>query len=172
MIDPILARFSLEELATIYMVPFWVFYQVAGADTVIDERETETFQSMLDDAPRLKDEFARAVFSNMDASFIDILHKAKNNPTRPYQGLREAVAILDKLPPDVTSEFKTLVFVMGWSVAAASGEFSETGEGSNISEEEIENLVVVAEALGLSFQKLQKIITSSDGSKVWSTFLS
>lgn len=169
--DQQLTPFTVEELATIYMVPFWVFYQVAGADSVFDEQETEAFQSMLDTAPKLRDNFARAIFSNMNASFIDILHRAKNNPTKAYEGLREAVSVLDKLPPDVTNEFKTLVFVMGWSVAAASGDFSDTGTGSNISEDEIENLVVVAEVLGLSFPKLQKVITSSDGDKIWASFL-
>ncbi|MCU0427028.1 MAG: hypothetical protein MUF71_15530 [Candidatus Kapabacteria bacterium] len=169
--DQQLTPFSIEELSTIYMVPFWVFYQVAGADSVFDEQETEAFQAMLDTAPKLRDNFARAIFSNMNASFIDILHRAKNNPTKAYEGLREAVTVLDKLPPDVTNEFKTLVFVMGWSVAAASGDFSDTGTGSNISEDEIENLVVVAEVLGLSFPKLQKVITSSDGDKIWGSFL-
>ncbi|MBD1209872.1 MAG: hypothetical protein H9535_15675 [Ignavibacteria bacterium] len=171
MMDSQLTMFTVEELGSIYMVPFWVFYQVAGADSVFDEQETEAFQSMLDTAPKLRDGFARAIFSNMNASFIDILHKAKNNPSRAYEGLREAMAVLDKLPPDITSEFKTLVFVMGWSVAAASGDFSDTGEGSNISEDEIDNLVQVAEVLGLSFPKLQKVIVSSDGDKVWSSFL-
>lgn len=170
--NPILQKFTVEELATIYLVPFWVFYQVAGADSVFDEQETEAFQSMLDTAPRIKDEFCRAVFTDMNASFIDILHRAKNDPKRAYQGLRDAVTILDaKLPPQIVTEFKTIVFVMGWNVASASGDYSDTGEGSNISSDEIDNLVMVAEVLGLNFPKLQRVITSNQGEKVWSSFL-
>jgi hypothetical protein len=172
LVNPALQMFTIEELATLYMVPFWVFYQVAGSDSVFDESETESFQSMLDTAPRLRDEFSRAVFSDMNASFIDILHRAKNDPHRAYQSLREAVSILDsKIPPHVATEFKTLVFVMGWNVASASGDLTDTGEGSNISEDEIENLVVVAEVLGLNFTKLQKVITTSVGETVWNSFL-
>jgi hypothetical protein len=171
MIDPQLEIFTVEELASIYMAPFWVFYQVAGADSVFDEQEIEDFQKMLDTAPQIRDPFARAVLTNMNASFIDILHKAKSNPRRAFEGLREAVNALDKLPPHITEEFKTLIFVMGWSVAAASGDYSDTGEGSNISQEEIDNLVVVAEVLGLSFPKLQKVIVSSNGAKIWNSFL-
>lgn len=171
-VNPILQVFTVEELATIYLVPFWIFYQVAGSDSIFDEQETEAFQSMLETAPRIKDEFSRAIFMDMNASFIDILHKAKNDPNRAYQGLRDATTILDsKLPPHIATEFKTLVFVMGWNVASASGDFSDTGEGSNISEDEIENLVMVAEVLGLNFPKLQRVVTSNKGDKVWSTFL-
>lgn len=170
--NPLLQKFTVEELATIYLVPFWVFYQVAGSDSIFDEQETEAFQSMLDTAPRLKDEFCRAVFMDMNASFIDILHRAKNDPHRAYNGLREACTILDsRLPPQIGNEFKTMVFVMGWNVASASGDFSDTGEGSNISADEIENLVMVAEVLGLNFPKLQRVITSNQGEKVWSSFL-
>ncbi|TAE20699.1 MAG: hypothetical protein EAZ92_17765 [Candidatus Kapaibacterium sp.] len=169
---PLLQKFTVEELGVLYLVPFWVFYQVAGSDSIFDEQETEAFQSMLDTAPNLKNEFCRAVFMDMNASFIDILHRAKNDPQRAYQGLREASNILDsKLPPHTSTEFKTMVFVMGWNVASASGDFSDTGEGSNISSEEIENLVMVAEVFGLNFPKLQRIITSNQGTKVWSTFL-
>jgi hypothetical protein len=170
--NSLLQKFTAEELATIYLVPFWIFYQVAGADSIFDEQETEAFQSMLDTAPRLRDEFCRAIFVDMNASFIDILHKAKNDPHRAYHGLREATTIIDsKLPPQISNEFKTVVFVMGWNVASASGDFSDTGEGSNISADEIENLVVVAEVLGLSFPKLQRVITSNQGEKVWASFL-
>jgi hypothetical protein len=171
MIDPQLEIFTVEELASIYMAPFWVFYQVAGADSVFDEQEIEDFQKMLDTAPKIRDPFARAVLTNMNASFIDILHKAKSNPHRAFEGLHVAVNVLDKLPPHITAEFKTLIFVMGWSVAAASGDYSDTGEGSNISQEEIDNLVVIAEILGLNFSKLQKVIVSSNGAKIWNSFL-
>jgi hypothetical protein len=76
-----------------------------------------------------------------------------------------------KSSPTESEEFKIIVFVIGWSVAAASGDFTETGEGSNISNEEIENLTHIADALSLSVAKLRKVITSSDATKIWHTFL-
>jgi hypothetical protein len=172
LINPVLHMFTAEELSTLYMAPFWVFYQVAGSDNVFDESETEAFQSMLDTAPRLRDEFARAIFTDMNASFITILHRAKNDPHRAYQSLREAVSVLDsKVASDVAQEFKMLVFVMGWNVASASGDLTDTGKGSNISQDEIENLVGVAEVLGLNFASMQKIINSSTGESPWNLFL-
>jgi hypothetical protein len=166
----LLQKYNAEEIATLNLVPLWVFYAVAGADSVIDQREISSFKGMLKEASRLKDHFAREILTALYDHFDDVVLKSKSE--QPIPGIEKAMDIVSrKSPPSESEEFKLVVFSMGWSVAGASGDFTETGEGSNISDEEIENLTHIADALSLSMAKLRKIITSNDTSKIWTLFL-
>ncbi|MCS6807838.1 MAG: TerB family tellurite resistance protein [Bacteroidota bacterium] len=165
-----LQKYTQEEILTLSLVPLWVFYAVAGADSVIDHREIGAFKGMLKDAPKLKDAFARAVLSLLYERFDEVVLKSKSE--QPIRGIERAMSIISqKSSPSESEEFKVIVFAMGWSVAAASGDFTETGEGSNISDEEIENLTHIADALSLSMAKLRKVIVSTDAAKIWNSFL-
>ena len=166
----LLQKYSLEEISTLNLVPLWVFYAVAGADSVIDQREISAFKGMLKEAHRLKDQFSREILTALYEHFDDVVLKSKSE--QPIPGIEKAMDIVSrKSSPSESEEFKLVVFSMGWSVAAASGDFTETGEGSNISDEEIENLTHIADALSLSMAKLRKVITSNDASKIWNVFL-
>ena len=166
----LLQKYSLEEISTLNLVPVWVFYAVAGADSVIDQREISAFKGMLKEAHRLKDQFSREILTALYEHFDDVVLKSKSE--QPIPGIEKAMDIVSrKSSPSESEEFKLVVFSMGWSVAAASGDFTETGEGSNISDEEIENLTHIADALSLSMAKLRKVITSNDASKIWNVFL-
>lgn len=158
-----------EDLAVLHRVPLWIFYEVAGADSVIDEEEILAFERMLKDAPRLRDPFSREVFTSMTGTFSDILRTLKAGMQGSLMGLQKAMEILSrKSTPENSAEFKMLVFVMGWMVAAASGD---EGDESNISAEEISNLTRIAEILGLNTTKLRSVITSRNGDEVWQSFL-
>jgi hypothetical protein len=166
----LLQKYSVEEISTLNLVPLWVFYAVAGADSVIDQREISAFKGMLKEANRLKDHFSREILTALYDHFDDVVLKSKSE--QPIPGIEKAMDIVSrKSSPSESEEFKLVVFSMGWSVAAASGDFTETGEGSNISDEEIENLTHIADALSLSMAKLRKVITSNDASKIWNVFL-
>ena len=166
----LLQRYSSEEISTLNLVPLWVFYAVAGADSVIDQREISAFKNMLKEASRLKDHFSREILTALYEHFDDVVLKSKSE--QPIPGIEKAMDIVSrKSSPSESEEFKLVVFSMGWSVAAASGDFTETGEGSNISDEEIENLTHIADALSLSMAKLRKVIVSNDASKIWNVFL-
>jgi hypothetical protein len=166
----LLQKYSLEEISTLNLVPLWVFYAVAGADSVIDQREISAFKGMLKEAHRLKDQFSREILTALYEHFDDVVLKSKSE--QPIPGIEKAMDVVSrKSSPSESEEFKLVVFSMGWSVAAASGDFTETGEGSNISDEEIENLTHIADALSLSMAKLRKVITSNDASKIWNVFL-
>ncbi|MFY7997594.1 MAG: hypothetical protein ACOVSW_03220 [Candidatus Kapaibacteriota bacterium] len=166
----LLQRYSSEEVSTLNLVPLWVFYAVAGADSVIDQREISAFKNMLKEADRLKDQFSREILTALYDHFDDVVLKSKSE--QPIPGIEKAMDIVSrKSSPSESEEFKLVVFSMGWSVAAASGDFTETGEGSNISDEEIENLTHIADALSLSMAKLRKVIVSNDASKIWNVFL-
>lgn len=165
-----LQKYSPEELFTLNLVPLWVFYAVAGADSVIDQREIGAFKGMLKEASNLKDPFSREILTSLHDRFDEVVLKSKSE--QPIPGIEKAMDIISqKSSPSECEEFKLVVFSMGWSVAAASGDFTETGEGSNISDEEIENLTHIADALSLSMAKLRKVITSTDASKIWGIFL-
>jgi hypothetical protein len=166
----LLQKYNVEEISTLNLVPLWVFYAVAGADSVIDQREISAFKGMLKEASRLKDHFSREILTALYDHFDDVVLKSKSE--QPIPGIEKAMDIVSrKSSPSESEEFKLVVFSMGWSVAAASGDFTETGEGSNISDEEIENLTHIADALSLSMAKLRKVITSNDASKIWNVFL-
>ncbi len=166
----LLQRYSSEEVSTLNLVPLWVFYAVAGADSVIDQREISAFKNMLKEADRLKDQFSREILTALYDHFDDVVLKSKSE--QPIPGIEKAMDIVSrKSSPSESEEFKLVVFSIGWSVAAASGDFTETGEGSNISDEEIENLTHIADALSLSMAKLRKVIVSNDASKIWNVFL-
>ncbi len=166
----LLQKYNVEEISTLNLVPLWVFYAVAGADSVIDQREISAFKGMLKEASRLKDHFSREILTALYDHFDEVVLKSKSE--QPIPGIEKAMDIVSrKSSPSESEEFKLVVFSMGWSVAAASGDFTETGEGSNISDEEIENLTHIADALSLSMAKLRKVITSNDASKIWNVFL-
>jgi hypothetical protein len=166
----LLQKYSVEEISTLNLVPLWVFYAVAGADSVIDQREISAFKGMLKEANRLKDHFSREILTALYDHFDEVVLKSKSE--QPIPGIEKAMDIVSrKSSPSESEEFKLVVFSMGWSVAAASGDFTETGEGSNISDEEIENLTHIADALSLSMAKLRKVIISNDASKIWNVFL-
>lgn len=166
----LLQKYSSDEISTLNLVPLWVFYAVAGADSVIDQREISAFKGMLKEANNLKDQFSREILTALYDHFDDVVLKSKSE--QPIPGIEKAMDIVSrKSSPSESEEFKLVVFSMGWSVAAASGDFTETGEGSNISDEEIENLTHIADALSLSMAKLRKVITSNDASKIWNVFL-
>jgi hypothetical protein len=165
-----LQHYTAEEVSTLHLIPLWVFYAVAGADSVIDQREIATFKKMLKDAENLVDSLARDVFLGLQAGFDEAVLRSKSE--EPIEGIQKTMDIVSrKSSPNECEDFKLLVFVIGWSVAAASGDLTDTGEGSNISQEEIENLTQIAEALSLSTAKLSRVITSSDGTKIWNSFL-
>lgn len=165
-----LQHYSAEEISALHLIPLWVFYAVAGADSVIDQREISTFKRMLKDAENLVDSFARDVFTGLQKEFDEAVLRSKSE--EPIDGIQKTMEVVSrKSSPSECEDFKLLVFVIGWSVAAASGDLSDTGEGSNISQEEIENLTQIAEALSLSTAKLSRVITSSDGGKIWNSFL-
>lgn len=165
-----LQHYTAEEISTLHLIPLWVFYAVAGADSIIDQREIATFKRMLKEAENLIDSFARDVFTGLQTSFDDAVLRSKSE--EPIEGIQKTMEVVSrKSSPSECEDFKLLVFVIGWSVAAASGDLSDTGEGSNISQEEIENLTQIAEALSLSTAKLSRVITSSDGGKIWNSFL-
>jgi len=162
-------NFTAEDLSVLHRVPLWIFYEVAGADSVIDEEEIAVFERMLRDAPKFRDTFAREVFSLMNTNFNHLLAMSKAEHITPLEGLNKAMDILSrKTTAENCAEFKMLVFVMGWSVAAASGD---DGDETNISAEEIANLARIADILSLNTTKLRSVITSSDGDKVWQSFL-
>jgi uncharacterized membrane protein len=162
-------NFSPDDLSVLHRVPLWIFYEVAGADSVIDEEEILAFERMLADASNLRDQFSREVFTSMSGTFTDILRTLKVGMQGSLLGLQRAMEILArKTTPEVCAEFKLLVFVMGWTVAAASGD---EGDESNISAEEIANLTRIAEVLTLNTAKLRSVIVSRDGDKVWKGFL-
>lgn len=166
----LLQKYSSDEISTLNLVPLWVFYAVAGADSVIDQREISAFKGMLKEANNLKDQFSREILTALYDHFDEVVLKSKSE--QPIPGIEKAMDIVSrKSSPSESEEFKLVVFSMGWSVAAASGDFTETGEGSNISDEEIENLTHIADALSLSMAKLRKVITSNDASKIWNVFL-
>ncbi|MBD1209873.1 MAG: hypothetical protein H9535_15680 [Ignavibacteria bacterium] len=166
----LLQKYSPDEISTLNLVPLWVFYAVAGADSVIDQREISSFKGMLKEANNLKDQFSREILTALYDHFDEVVLKSKSE--QPIPGIEKAMDIVSrKSSPSESEEFKLVVFAMGWSVAAASGDFTETGEGSNISDEEIENLTHIADALSLSMAKLRKVITSNDASKIWNVFL-
>ncbi len=166
----LLQKYSPDEISTLNLVPLWVFYAVAGADSVIDQREIASFKGMLKEANNLKDQFSREILTALYDHFDDVVLKSKSE--QPIPGIEKAMDIVSrKSSPSESEEFKLVVFAMGWSVAAASGDFTETGEGSNISDEEIENLTHIADALSLSMAKLRRVITSNDASKIWNVFL-
>lgn len=166
----LLQKYSSDEISTLNLVPLWVFYAVAGADSVIDQREISSFKGMLKEANNLKDQFSREILTALYDHFDDVVLKSKSE--QPIPGIEKAMDIVSrKSSPSESEEFKLVVFSMGWSVAAASGDFTETGEGSNISDEEIENLTHIADALSLSMAKLRRVITSNDASKIWNVFL-
>ncbi len=172
--NSIIQNFNAEELAVLYKVPFCVFYEVAGADSVIDEMEIAAFKRMLSESNKLRDVFAREIFMGLQHDFANALLASKADAHQSLSGLQKATDILiRKTTPENCSEFKQLVFVMGWSVAAAAGDpHSDSDDGdSNISAEEIQNLSRIADVLGLNMTKLRKIIISSDGYKVWQSFL-
>jgi hypothetical protein len=165
-----LQKYSSDEVSTLHLVPLWVFYAVAGADSVIDQREITSFKGILKEANSLSDEFSRGVLGALHDNFDAAVLQSRNE--KPIEGIRRAMEIVSrKSAPTESETFKQVVFVIGWSVAAASGDFSETGEGSNISDEEIQNLSIIADALSLSVTTLRKVITSSDATKIWQTFL-
>lgn len=169
-----LQNFSTEEILILHEIPFWVFYQVAGADSVIDEQEVNVFKNMLNDAPQLRDPFAREVFMSMRDDFENALLATRESSSQSMTGMTRAMEILSrKSTPEDCAEFKQLVFVMGWSVASASGDphAPTANPDSNISTEEIKNLSGIADVLGLNMTKLRRVITSSDGDKVWKSFL-
>jgi hypothetical protein len=152
-----LQHYTPEEVSTLELIPLWVFYAVAGADSVIDQRD-------------LVDSLARDVFLGLQSGFDEAVLRSKSE--EPIEGIQKTMDIVSrKSSPSECEDFKLLVFVIGWSVAAASGDLTDTGEGSNISQEEIENLTQIAEALSLSTAKLSRVITSSDGGKIWNSFL-
>ncbi len=166
----LLQKYSSDEISTLNLVPLWVFYAVAGADSVIDQREIASFKGMLKEANNLKDQFSREILTALYDHFDDVVLKSKSE--QPIPGIEKAMDVVSrKSSPSESEEFKLVVFSMGWSVAAASGDFTETGEGSNISDEEIENLTHIADALSLSMAKLRRVITSNDASKIWNVFL-
>lgn len=166
----LLQKYTDEEISLLQLVPLWVFYAVAGADSVIDQREISAFKGMLKESPRLKDDFSREILTALYNHFDEVVLRSKSE--QPIPGIEKAMdTVSRKSSPAESEEFKLVVFSIGWSVAAASGDFTETGEGSNISDEEIENLTHIADALSLSMAKLRKVIISSDAAKIWNVFL-
>lgn len=142
------AGFSAAEWATLQLSPLWVFALVAGADGIIDERETLALVKELSESHLFRGELARQVLASLSVDVDGWSSAVLTDRREPLQGLVEVRALLDARASTEDAELmKTALLLIGRNVAQASGGM--VGMDDPLSPEERVALTAIAGTLGV-----------------------
>ena len=129
-------KFTQEEWELLKLLPFQVFYLVAGADGKIDKEEVGQLQKDLRDAPFYKDMLHKELSIDILSSDIKALIKEAGNVNKLAERTSQMKTFLkQKQTPEEYQKFLGSLFMNGVKVARASGG-GVLGLGDKISAEE------------------------------------
>ena len=151
------APYNADETRRLERFPFYVFFLVAGADGVIDEKEFERFvHGLIDYSSELGGDDVGAdvmLIANSDRYF-DTLHPevkriiSEGGTAAALTGIQDGVALLNaRLDAATAASFKQRMMTLAHSVAAASGGFLGVGSVSKV---EKDALVQLSAILGVA----------------------
>ncbi len=152
------APYNADETRCLERLPFYVFFLVAGADGVIDEREFERFvKGLIDaggDAGHAESGVDAEVLAN-SGRYFDSLHPevkravADDGAEAALRGISAAVSLLDaKLDVAQAQSFKRRMLELGESVAAASGGILGIGSVSKVEKVALGQLAAALGSIG------------------------
>ena len=150
-------KFSQEEWELLKLLPFQVFYLVAGADGKIDQEEIGQLQKDLRDAPFYKDALHKELSLDILSSDIKALIREAGDITKLAERTRQIKAFLkQKLTPEEYQKFLGSMFMNGVKIARASGG-GVLGLGDKVSAEEKRALAAFAATFELDLANLSKL---------------
>ncbi len=150
-------KFSQEEWELLKLLPFQVFYLVAGADGKIDQEEIGQLQKDLRDAPFYKDELHKELTIDILSSDIKALIKEAGKIDKLAERTRQIKECLkEKLTIKEYQKFLGSIFMNGVKVARASGG-GVLGLGEKVSAEEKRALGAFAAIFELDLANLSKL---------------
>jgi len=150
-------KFSQEEWELLKLLPFQVFYLVAGADGKIDQEEIGQLQKDLRDAPFYKDALHKELSIDILSSDIKALIREAGDITKLAERTSQIKALLkQKLTPEEYQKFLGSMFMNGVKVARASGG-GVLGLGDKVSAEEKRALAAFAATFELDLANLSKL---------------
>ena len=143
--------FEAHEWQTLLFVPLWVFETVASADKEIDDKEELAFYHFIlkRDDPLCETSLIAEMIQSLCLEFKRH-HSDFHNDTRDsFTGLREALDLVVHKSPAEKKDFKQCMFILGCTIANASG--GVMGFGDKVSSEEKDVLEIMS--VGLHFTK-------------------
>ena len=151
-------KFEDKEWLTLQLAPFWVFNQVAHADGNIDKREKKYFVEFFQDAVNFNNSLVRRILvsisNNFDGVNSSFLEESRGN----FDGIKDAVALVDKISPEDSRKFRISMFVIGYKIANASGGVL-LGLGDKICDSEKQSLDKISEILNFSESDLEEALS-------------
>jgi hypothetical protein len=147
-------KFSGDEWEKVLYAPMWVFVSVAGADNLIDEKESKALASEMAKLSKHKLGLAREVATTIQKTLRKTIADFHTYAAARHMmsELQTVSDLLDqKLDAASAQLFKQTMLNVGKSIANASGD-SFLGFGSNVSKAEQTALEMVAMGLKIPFK--------------------
>lgn len=123
-----------------------VFLAVADADGVIDKKEEQAMQKILQSAGKLGMPFTDEILTTINESGLDVLQMAKDEANRTDDILR-SVGVSSKVAGNnEANDYKKVLISAGIFIGSASGKFLR----KNICEEEYDKVERIGNLIGFN----------------------
>ena len=151
-------KFEDKEWLTLQLTPFWVFNQVAHADGNIDQKEKKSFVEFFKHAVNFNNFLVRRILVSISNDFDGVNSSFLNESRGNFEGIKDAVALVDKISPEDSRMFRISMFVIGHRIANASGGVL-LGLGDKISDSEKQSLDKISKILNFSERDLEEALS-------------
>jgi len=146
-------KFTNDEWKKLKNTLFWVFEAVAGADNKIDKKETKALQMLVENSNKFFNDLARELFMELKKEFNEFKAEYDSQHHNYKERLKEINSILEgKVTDETLMNFKKILVAFGVYIGHSSGSIF----GSKLSEEEIKQVQIIGDILGLTANDLQK----------------
>ncbi len=146
-------KFTDAEWNSLKKTLFWVFEAVAGADNKIDKKETKALQNLVDNSNKFFNDLARELFMELKKEFDEFKSEYDSQHADYLEGMKQISSILQgKISDETALNFKKILVAFGVYIGHSSGSIF----GSKLSDEEIKQVQLIGDLLGLSANDLQK----------------
>ena len=151
-------KFEDKEWLTLQLTPFWVFNQVANADGNIDQKEKKYFVEFFQQEVNFNNFLVRRILVSISNSFDRVNSSFLKESRGNFEGIKDAVALVDKISPEDSRMFRISMFVIGHRIANASGGVL-LGLGNKICDSEKQSLDKISKILNFSESDLEKALS-------------
>jgi len=151
-------KFEDREWLTLQFTPFWVFSEVAHADGNIDQKEEKSFVEILRHTVKINNSLVRRILVSISNDFDGVNSSFLKESRGNFEGVKDAVALVDKISPEDSRKFRISMFVIGHKIANASGG-GLLGLGDKISDSEKQSLDKISKILNFSERDLEEALS-------------
>ncbi len=148
-------KFTEDEWELMKKSPFIVFNAVAGADDKIDKKEKKALKELVNSSEKVLNQFCREVLIESSKDFEKLREEFENKKIDAGDLEKQlnqiAVILKEKLDKSGSLIFKKVLIAFGVFIGRSSGSLF----GSNLSDEEVEEVKRIGDQLEVSPEELQ-----------------